>query len=267
MHIITPVPFIELGARIRYLIGTDKDYNLGGRGLILNNLTTLRQHLTGLGFKISVTLYDNTLAPFVAEFKEKIAKEGEGEATLGDSAKKFTDQVTEFEKTVRAEATNRRIALPLPRRIPLEHLLEAPENVLGKGVFDPLTDIAKRDIRESCRCIAFEVPTAAAFHILRCVEECVRILYRTYFPRKTVEKKTWGQLTNELKEKARNPRPDQTLLAHLDHVREKFRNPTDHPDKFYDIEEAEDLLHLAADIINRCIRDNRVAKRTARTPS
>jgi hypothetical protein len=266
MHITNPVDFIHLGARIRYLIGVQAKYPLDGRGNVLDNLTKLRERLVALGFNVSVTLFDGTLADFVAEFKQKIAKQQEGEATLADSAAKFTDQVTSFEKTVTAEAVNRKIAIPMPRRIPLQHLLERPENVFGKGVFDALTDIAKRDVRESCSCIAFEVPTAAAFHILRCVEECVRIVYRTYFPRKTVQKRTWGQLTSELKQKPRNPRPDQTLLAHLDHVREKFRNPTDHPDKFYDIEEVEDLLHLAADIINRCVKDKQVAKRTARTP-
>jgi hypothetical protein len=258
---------MNLQGEIRYLVGADANYSLSGRGFILHNLTALLASLDHLGFTVSRTLFDTTLSKYVTQFKQQVEKQGEEKAVLGDAAQEFTEQVSQFEKTVRAEALTRTIALFVPKRIPLEHLLRAPGNLLGAGVYDALTNMAKEDIRQSCKCIAFECPTAAAFHILRCIEECVRTLYRSYFPRKKMEKKTWGQLTTELKQKTRRPKPDQTLLAHLDHIRDRFRNPTDHPDKVYDVEEAEDLLHLAADIINRCTRDHQVASNTRKAPA
>ena len=49
----------------------------------------------------------------------------------------------------------------------------------------------------------------------------------------------------------RKTRPPEALLNHLDHIRENFRNPTDHPDKVYDTEEAQDLLALCCDAMGR----------------
>jgi len=41
---------------------------------------------------------------------------------------------------------------------------------------------------------------------------------------------------------------------HLDHIRRSFRNPTQHPDKIYDIQEAQDLFGLCVDAVNRMSR-------------
>ena len=85
----------------------------------------------------------------------------------------------------------------------------------------------------------------------------MQVLFKSHF-RTGNEKRAWGPLIVDLKAKSRSPKPDAALLAHLDHLRERFRNPTDHPDKTYDIEEAEDLVHLVVDVINRCMRDKKV---------
>jgi len=39
----------------------------------------------------------------------------------------------------------------------------------------------------------------------------------------------------------------------LDNIRRSFRNPTQHPDKIYDIQEVQDLFGLCIDAINRMI--------------
>jgi hypothetical protein len=44
---------------------------------------------------------------------------------------------------------------------------------------------------------------------------------------------------------------DETLLNNLDDVRMHFRNPTQHPEKTYDIEEAQDLWGRCVDATNR----------------
>lgn len=45
--------------------------------------------------------------------------------------------------------------------------------------------------------------------------------------------------------------PPAALLDNLDNIRRSFRNPTQHPDKIYDIQEAQDLFHLCVDVVNR----------------
>jgi len=60
--------------------------------------------------------------------------------------------------------------------------------------------------------------------------------------------------TNLLRTKTRGRRPDPLILDHLDHIRRSFRNPTQHPDKIYDIQEAQDLFGLCVDAVNRMSR-------------
>jgi hypothetical protein len=41
------------------------------------------------------------------------------------------------------------------------------------------------------------------------------------------------------------------MLDHLDHIHVNFRNPTQHREARYDLEEAQDLLSLSIDALNR----------------
>jgi hypothetical protein len=47
--------------------------------------------------------------------------------------------------------------------------------------------------------------------------------------------------------------PAGPLLNNLDNIREHYRNPTQHPDKVYDINEVQDLFGLCIDAINRMV--------------
>ena len=59
----------------------------------------------------------------------------------------------------------------------------------------------------------------------------------------------WRDIVVALK-KRRDPPPAE-LLDNLDNIRKSFRNPTQHPEKIYDIEEVQDLFGLAIDVVNR----------------
>ena len=53
----------------------------------------------------------------------------------------------------------------------------------------------------------------------------------------------------------KHPEPlPMSLLAQLDHIRASFRNPTQHPDAVYDIDEAQDLAFLSIDVLARLVR-------------
>ena len=47
------------------------------------------------------------------------------------------------------------------------------------------------------------------------------------------------------------------LLNNLDNIRQSFRNPTQHPEKIYDIQEVQDLWSLCVDVVNRMSSDIR----------
>ncbi len=62
----------------------------------------------------------------------------------------------------------------------------------------------------------------------------------------------WGPMIISLR-KRKKSRPPDVLLNNLDNIRVSFRNPTQHPEKIYDIQEAQDLFGLCVDVVSRMI--------------
>jgi len=57
-------------------------------------------------------------------------------------------------------------------------------------------------------------------------------------------------MTNELRAKKTN-KPPKVLLDSLDMVRNSYRNPTQHPEAKYDINEAQDLFGICLDSMSK----------------
>ncbi|MEQ9006259.1 MAG: hypothetical protein RLP12_00130, partial [Ekhidna sp.] len=174
MKLTDPIEFMVLGGRIRYFAGRNVGDPIFGENFILENLQYFREDLEALGFRVSCNLFDRTINSIVQEYEglsaayeedEKIGKLTEAQAN------NLVSSMLQFENTVFSEAKTTIIASPVPRRFDLEHLLQSPGKILGKDVFDSLTDLAQSDISYSCNCLAFVCPTAAAFHMLRAIEE------------------------------------------------------------------------------------------------
>ncbi len=113
--------------------------------------------------------------------------------------------------------------------------------------------IARSDYEDSAKAIAYELPTQAAFSILRATEDLLNNYYEHFIKQNGTksDKRTWGPMIEQLRRKKSSPKPDEDLLSHLDHIRTKFRNPTDHPDKIYGLDEVQDLFNLCVDVMNR----------------
>ncbi len=164
--------------------------------------------------------------------------------------------VNTLDATLDGELHLRTAYLVTPKRFDLENLLNAPQNLFGEDVYGSLPLIGKFDFWQACYCIAFDLPTAAAFHLMRGTEAVLRYYYNSLVLRNRIEKPLWGEIIAQLRKKRRNP-PPKALLDHLDHIRENFRNPTQHPDATYTSDEAQDLLAMTIDVVNRMIRDLR----------
>jgi hypothetical protein len=136
------------------------------------------------------------------------------------------------------------------KRIDVRKLLESVGELFAPGTYGTLPEIARFDYAEAGKCIAFERSTAAAFHILRATEDVVRLFYRRHI-RPAKADLTWGQMTTALRQKTKGRIPDPIVLNQLDHIRNAFRNPTQHPNKIYDIQEVQDLFGLCVDVANR----------------
>jgi hypothetical protein len=62
-------------------------------------------------------------------------------------------------------------------------------------------------------------------------------------------------MTNELQSIPTGNIPKRIIVDHLKNIGQNFRNPTQHPDMIYDIDEVQNLLALCLDVVNRMIKD------------
>lgn len=171
-------------------------------------------------------------------------------ADLADKIKKIANDA---DKTLDAELQLKKVLTLTPKRFNLEMLLNDPGKLLAKNTWDKMTVISQDDFKNGTRCIAMNLSTAAAFHLMRCVEEMVKQLYFCFVKQKRMKKPMWGTIVDKLKTK-KTPRLSIELLDQLDMLRKNFRNPTQHPEKFYSTDEAQDLLNSSIVAINMIVQ-------------
>ncbi len=158
----------------------------------------------------------------------------------------------ELRPTLEAEARGMVAYIISERRFRIDHLINSPSSLFAKTTYENLPSIAKDDFAEAGKCLAFERPTAAAFHMLRATEATLRHYFCMKVKRKRVQL-MWGTMTVSMRSMPR--RFPKITLNQLDHIRDSFRNPTAHRDKIYDIDEAQDLLSICIDAANRMLQD------------
>lgn len=163
--------------------------------------------------------------------------------------KKIKETLEKLDPTLDSELSLRYAYILTKKRYPLESLLSTPSELLSKNSVNTLAITTKKDFSAACKSIAFSQPTSAAFHLMRALEAQVKVLYFAFKKTKRLEKPMWGPMTTQLRDK-RAPKPSAKLLAHLDSMRVHFRNPTQHPDAFYTMDEAQDLLNQTIAAIN-----------------
>lgn len=169
------------------------------------------------------------------------------------TASKVKNALVKLDATLDAELQLKSAYVVTSKRFPLEYLLITPSALFATNVFNKLPELSKYDFSEACKCVAFNLPTAAAFHLMRGTEGVLRFYYSSIIKRNKLKRLMWGDIVNDLR-KRRNP-PSKTLLDSLDNIRVNFRNPTQHPEAKYDLDEVQDLLSLSIEVTNRLIRD------------
>jgi len=169
-------------------------------------------------------------------------------------ATKIAAVIESADESLDAELQLKTVLSVTPKRFNTDMLLDSPERLLADGTWDQLTNNAKYDFSEATRCIAMSLGTAAAFHLMRCVGDMVREFYLHFVKQKRMPNPMWGPIIDKLRSK-NQPRPSSEVLDLLDMIRKNFRNPTQHPEKFYDIDEAQDLLNSSIVAINGICRE------------
>ena len=148
---------------------------------------------------------------------------------------------------------SRSLLLTPPKRFDQKHLMKEPCRLVCKDTWGRLSDLARFDLASAGQAIAFGLATVAAFHLMRCVEEMLRNYYRGIVKRKRVKRLLWHDMIQHLRE--RKDAPPRAVLDHLDNLRSNHRNPTQHPEARFELEEAQDLLAVSINVLNRMARD------------
>ena len=239
--------YVSFGSALRFLEDAKPNFDVRGSGWVLRNIDRSLHFLNE--FDLPVTRRASSDLVHLRNRLEKSSQE-----KLGTEASKLSDIITDLRKTLWAEAAGNFAFIVTDKRIDVNKLLSDVPGLLAPNVFGLLPDIAKHDFMEAGKCIAFELPTAAAFHILRGTEAVLRRLYCSIVRKNRVEF-LWGPMITSLRGCSRPP--SAPLLDNLDNIRRSFRNPTQHPDKIYDIHETQDLFSLCVDTINRMTREKR----------
>lgn len=127
-------------------------------------------------------------------------------------------------------------------------LINQAESVLPQSALNRLPPNSIQDIQESGKCLAFNTPTAAGFHILRATEAVMHEYYLVACtPPNSRRLANWGRYVAALR---RNTDPSVLKVASLlDQIRDLDRNPIMHPRAFLDADEALSIFELAKSAI------------------
>lgn len=241
--------YIWLGSAVRYLLDADETSNVGTSGGVAANIDAMNEELGRLGLDVShrvLTGWTNVL-----ELREELSLDDEDARLTTVQANQLRADMRHLWRAVMGESAGIYAFVVSEKRLSAEKLLEAVPELFAPGVFDAMPELAQYDFGQAGRCVAFELPTAAAFHLMRGTEGVLKDFYCSVVKRQRVAL-MWGPMVDHLR--ARRVPPPAALLDHLDSIRKNFRNPTQHPDATYDIHEAQDLFSVCVDVVNRAIK-------------
>ncbi len=236
--------YILLGGGHEYLQVARKGRLIHGDAHILDNVQWFLSRLDE--FHLVVT---RRAARKLVEFKETVGESPADHKLTEQEASELRTIMKDLDTTFRAEAAGNVAFIVTDKRIDVNKLISDMPALMAPGVFDALPEIAQYDFQEAGKCIAFELPTAAAFHIVRGTEGVLKQFYCSIVKRSRA-KLMWGPMVKSLDQR-KFKRPSDALLRNLDNIRVSFRNPTQHPEKIYDIQEVQDLFALCIDVVNR----------------
>ena len=170
-------------------------------------------------------------------------KEPDPNKPIGYLATRITSAVADFSIVLDAECrTLDTYAVSQKGAYSMPILIDQAEMLLPADTRQRLDDVAIQDIRQAGRCMAFDLPTAAGFHLFRAVESVMRHLYNTLNGTSQEPERlpNWVAYLKALTE-AQVP-SDVTDM--LDSIRQHYRNPLAHPDATLTTDEAIVLVPL-----------------------
>jgi hypothetical protein len=222
--------YFYFGTAVRYLqdaragdrIADDAD---GGRR-IRTNLELVLAHMADLDLEASLHA---PAAQHLRDLLQQLAPANDDAVLSEQQFRMLESSISELRASLEAELLSAYAYSPASGR---EQLVDDPAAHFAPEVFAAVPEIARLDLAAAARCLAFELPTAAAFHLLRAVDAVVQAFYASPVA-------------------ARRRTDHGELFARLNRIRTEFSNPVQDPQALFSPSAAERLWLLALDVIDR----------------
>ena len=133
-----------------------------------------------------------------------------------------------------------------------EDLNDRAHHHLPEKVRNQLSEQCLLDIKDSGRCLAFDLGTASVFHMMRAIEDVIKAYYKHLTGKTFQDDKvfpTWKSYIDALKK----ANADQFIVAQLYEIKNACRNPVSHPEVNMTIEEALRLFGMGIFIIGEMV--------------
>jgi hypothetical protein len=147
-----------------------------------------------------------------------------------------------------------------------DDLIFRAESHFPPSVLSHVSEQTRWDVNEAGKCLAFEVPTACAFHLWRAVEDSMCVYYEALTGQSAdegIKNKNWGTVIDALNDAG----AAESVTKFLHHIRQEYRNPQLHPEEIVDIDRAQALFGVAASAITQLAIATKTARDTHSTPA
>ncbi|RZU41121.1 hypothetical protein [Edaphobacter modestus] len=127
-------------------------------------------------------------------------------------------------------------------------LMQQAETMVPEPGRSYLTKKATADFRQAGMCLAFNLGTAACFHVARATEEIIREYYRAVVGAlPDIKQRNWGAYHRNL---SRCSTAESKVLGWLKHITEEYRNPVLHPDEILSVDDATEFINACIALIS-----------------
>jgi len=147
-----------------------------------------------------------------------------------------------------------------------KNLIENAESALAltPDLMSLVTSELKADLREAGRCLVFQLPTAAGFHVARATETVIRMLMEAAHCATVKEsQRNWGSYIKALQD----GNVDERITHHLAQIKDLHRNPMIHPDVTLTVPEALALWSVCISVIGTMLADIAAKQNAEQAPA
>lgn len=250
MDRVSQYRFYELGHRLSVLRTLDKDSPVAGYTV---DFILARWELESLlNGPLRVSFSRKAIESLSQALYGLIPKDAggnyDGDESLGYRAGSLKASLEELEAVLKAESDSiASYVVSQKGAYSTTDLVEQAETMIPEKTRKILPASVVKDVREAGRCLAFDLPTASGFHILRAVELVMLELWGHVKAAGDRKPPNWGAYIDKF-EQTNVPRKVTTMLRDL---KDLYRNPTAHPEETLDEEEATTLLALGVSAIQK----------------